>query len=143
MCSACVHTCIRACVRVPSFLFVKFYTWLIVMFCLFVNALYEWNVIKTNSCAHFNVTGKCISLYLCVSFKCISLLMLRLLVVDTQQPLDFHVGVGTTLTNPHPPTHPHTHTHTQTTRTHTHTRTHTQAPAHTSIPTTQSLIYTS
>ena len=31
----------------------NFYTWLTVMFYLFVNALYEWN---TNSCIHLNVT---------------------------------------------------------------------------------------
>ena len=36
----------------------NFYTWLIVMFCLFVNALYECNVTKTNSCVHLNVTGE-------------------------------------------------------------------------------------
>ena len=34
----------------------NFYTWLIVMFCLFVNVLYEWNITKTNSCV--NVIGK-------------------------------------------------------------------------------------
>ena len=29
-----------------------------VMFCLVVNAWYKWNVTKTDSRAHFNVTGK-------------------------------------------------------------------------------------
>ena len=33
----------------------NFYTWLIVMFCLFGNALYKRNVTKTNSCVQFNV----------------------------------------------------------------------------------------
>ena len=32
-----------------------FITRLTVMFCLFVNAVYEWNVTKTNSCVQFNV----------------------------------------------------------------------------------------
>ena len=36
----------------------NFYTWLIVMFCLCVKALYEWNVNKTNSRVHLNVTGE-------------------------------------------------------------------------------------
>ena len=36
----------------------NFYTWLIVMFCLFVNVLYEWNITKTNSNVHLNVIGK-------------------------------------------------------------------------------------
>ena len=35
----------------------NFYTWLIVMFCLFVNALDGWSVSMTNSCVHINVTG--------------------------------------------------------------------------------------
>ena len=35
----------------------NFYTWLIVMFCLFVNAQYEWNVTMTNSCVRLNVIG--------------------------------------------------------------------------------------
>ena len=35
----------------------NFYPWLIVMCCLFGNALYEWNVAKTNSCAHLNAIG--------------------------------------------------------------------------------------
>ena len=36
----------------------NFYKWLIVMFCLFGSALCEWNVTKTHSCVHLNVTGK-------------------------------------------------------------------------------------
>ena len=36
----------------------NFDTWLIVMFCLFVNALYEWNITKTNSCVHLKVSGE-------------------------------------------------------------------------------------
>ena len=36
----------------------NFYTWLFVMFCLFVNALFDWNVTKTNSCVHLNGTGE-------------------------------------------------------------------------------------
>ena len=32
----------------------NFYAWLIVIFCLFVNVLYDWNVIKTVSCEHLN-----------------------------------------------------------------------------------------
>ena len=40
-------------------LFIRnFSTWLTVMFCLFVNGLYEWNVTKTNCYVHLNVTGK-------------------------------------------------------------------------------------
>ena len=35
----------------------NFYTWLIVKFCLFVNAQYEWNVTMTNSCVCVNVIG--------------------------------------------------------------------------------------
>ena len=35
----------------------NFYTWLTVMFGLFVNVLYERNVTKTNSCVHLNVTA--------------------------------------------------------------------------------------
>ena len=31
---------------------------------LLVNALYDLNVIKTNSCAHLNATGKQMSMYL-------------------------------------------------------------------------------
>ena len=34
----------------------NFYTWLVVMYCLFVNALYDWYITKTNSCVHLNVT---------------------------------------------------------------------------------------
>ena len=34
------------------------YTSKVVRFCVFVNALYEWNVTKTNSCLHLNVTGE-------------------------------------------------------------------------------------
>ena len=34
-----------------------FYTWLVVMFCLFVKALYERNVTATNSCVHLSVIG--------------------------------------------------------------------------------------
>ena len=41
-----------------GFVFYNFYTWLIVMSCLFANALYEWNVTKTNSCVHFTVSGE-------------------------------------------------------------------------------------
>ena len=36
----------------------NFDTWLIVMFCLFVNAQYEWKGTKTNYCVHLNVTGE-------------------------------------------------------------------------------------
>ena len=36
----------------------NFFTWLIVMFCLFVNVLYEWNITKKNSGGHLNVIGK-------------------------------------------------------------------------------------
>ena len=28
------------------------------LLCQLIKALYEWNVTKTNSCGHFNVTGK-------------------------------------------------------------------------------------
>lgn len=31
----------------------NFYTWLIVVFCLFVKSLHEWNVTKINSCVTF------------------------------------------------------------------------------------------
>ena len=43
----------------------NFYMWLVVMFCLFANALYDWNITKTNSCVHLNVIGEYIyiSLY--------------------------------------------------------------------------------
>ena len=34
-----------------------------IVFCLFVSALCDWNVTKTNSRAHFNVTGKSVSVY--------------------------------------------------------------------------------
>ena len=34
----------------------NFYTGLVVMYCLFVNALYDWYITKTNSCVHLNVT---------------------------------------------------------------------------------------
>ena len=36
------------------------------MFCLFVDALYDYNVTKTSSCVHLNVTGEQISLYPCM-----------------------------------------------------------------------------
>ena len=36
----------------------KFYTWLIVIFCLVVNALCERNVAETNTCVHLNVIGE-------------------------------------------------------------------------------------
>ena len=42
------------------------------MFCAFGNALYEWNVTKTDFCAYFNVTGKyilCLCLCLSVCFS--------------------------------------------------------------------------
>ena len=70
---ACVRVCVRACVRacvcvcvcmneivtLLNLTFIdNFYTWLIVMFCLFGNALYDWNVTKTNSCVHLNVTDE-------------------------------------------------------------------------------------
>ena len=35
----------------------NFYTWLIVTFCLLVNAMYEWNVTETNSCDKLNIIG--------------------------------------------------------------------------------------
>ena len=65
----CMHMCVCMCGLLHCMnevatlwnltLFIyKFYTQLIVIFCLFVNALYKWNVTKTNSCVHFNVTGK-------------------------------------------------------------------------------------
>ena len=38
------------------FLFSPFCT--LKMFCLCVNALYEWNVTETNSCVGFDVTGE-------------------------------------------------------------------------------------
>ena len=75
----CMHACVRACVRACvcvygslhcmneivtllnlTFIY-NFYTWLTVMFYLFVNALYEWN---TNSCIHLNVT--LVSIYPCI-----------------------------------------------------------------------------
>ena len=82
----CLSTCARVCVheyeRVCgslhcinesvialnlTFIFIyNVYTWLIVMFCLLLNAPYEWNVAKANSCVHFNVIGKYISLYPCI-----------------------------------------------------------------------------
>ena len=43
--------------NLTSFIY-NFHTWLIVMFCLFVNALYEWNVTKTNSCVQLNVISE-------------------------------------------------------------------------------------
>ena len=36
----------------------NFYTWLIVMFYLFDNTLYEWNITKTNFCVRFTVIGE-------------------------------------------------------------------------------------
>ena len=36
----------------------NFYTWLIVMFCLFVKSLCQWNVTKIHSCVHLNVIGQ-------------------------------------------------------------------------------------
>ena len=62
----CVHVCgsLQVTLRewdcyIVEFSFIyNFYMWLIVMFCLFVNALYEWNVTKTNSCVHLNVTDE-------------------------------------------------------------------------------------
>jgi len=39
-------------------IYFKFYTLLTAISRLFVSALYEWNITKTNSCAYFNVTGK-------------------------------------------------------------------------------------
>ena len=50
----CVCVCVCVCV---NFIY-NFYTWLIVMFCLFVNALYEWKVTKPNFCVRLNVTGE-------------------------------------------------------------------------------------
>ena len=41
----------------------NFFTWLIVMFCLFVNALYEWNITKKNSSGHLNWQINIVSLY--------------------------------------------------------------------------------
>ena len=49
--------CIVRLLNITIFIY-NFYTWLILMFRLFFNALYEWNVTKTNSCVHLNVTGK-------------------------------------------------------------------------------------
>ena len=45
------------CLFVNVFIY-NFYTWLIVMFCLFVNVLYEWSVTKKNSCVHLNVISE-------------------------------------------------------------------------------------
>ena len=53
------------------------YTSPIVRFCVFVNALYERNVTKTNSDVHLNVIGKSISLCPCILV--LSLLLLLLL----------------------------------------------------------------
>ena len=36
----------------------NFYAGLIVMFCLFINVLFEWNITKTNSCVHLHVIGE-------------------------------------------------------------------------------------
>ena len=54
----CARARVRACVRVRGSLHCKneivtllnfiYFTWLIAMFCLFVNALYDMNVTKTN-----------------------------------------------------------------------------------------------
>ena len=64
----CVCMCVCACgnlhcmneivtlLNLTSFTY-NFYTWLIVMFCQFVNAN-EWNITKTNSCVHLNVIGE-------------------------------------------------------------------------------------
>ena len=38
-----------------SWFIYNFYTWLIVMFCVFVNELYEWNATKTNFCVHWQI----------------------------------------------------------------------------------------
>ena len=40
------------------------------MSCLRVTVLYEWNVTKTNSCAHYNVTGEYIYLHPILVFRC-------------------------------------------------------------------------
>ena len=54
------HFCFADVAVVPCALCVSrmfiytFYTWLIVLFCLFVNVLYEWNVTTKNSCVHLN-----------------------------------------------------------------------------------------
>ena len=46
----------------------NFYTWLIVMFCIVVSALYVCNITKTSSCVRLNVIGEKLSLYLCNYF---------------------------------------------------------------------------
>ena len=67
--SVCVSVCVRACVslhclneivtllNLTVFLY-NFHTWLKAMFYVFVSALCEWNVTKTYSCVHLNVTGE-------------------------------------------------------------------------------------
>ena len=71
---AYVRACARARVRVCMYVCVSLhckdeavillifkknlYAWLILMFCLMVNAQYEWSVTKTNFCVYFNVTGE-------------------------------------------------------------------------------------
>ena len=69
----CECVCVCVCVNCMRLTFLNLftynvYTWLIVVFCLFVNALYEWNVAKTNSCVHLNVTANkypCILVCVC------------------------------------------------------------------------------
>ena len=36
----------------------NFYAGLTVMFCLLINVLFEWNITKTNSCVHLNVSDE-------------------------------------------------------------------------------------
>ena len=40
------------------YLFISVYTWLVLLCVFFLNALYEWKVIKTNSCTDFNFAGR-------------------------------------------------------------------------------------
>ena len=44
------------------------------MFCLFVNALYEWNVTNTNSCIHLNVMANKYPCIMANKYPCILVL---------------------------------------------------------------------
>ena len=61
----CVRACVIACYKTETVTMLNltsviysFYTWLLVKFCRFVNALYESNVTKTNSGVYLNVNGE-------------------------------------------------------------------------------------
>ena len=76
--------------RNPQFIN-NFHAWLIVMFCLFGNALYEWNISKTNSSVQFNVIIITIMIIMYIFHALINALIAHMIHVNLNMIFYTHV----------------------------------------------------